>query len=105
MYQFPPPRFMLQMDFYFFNVDIINVFTSTFVDLCYAISCPFRFPSRSKLLPLDILKLLVATLRNQDKKIAFIRVDEYVALVMYSKFINTYNNTNIIVQTTGGDAS
>ena len=48
---------------------------------------------------------MVATFRNQDKKVAFIRVDEYGALERYSEFVRTCHNINIIVQTIGGDES
>ena len=44
-------------------------------------------------------------MRNQDKKVAFISVDEYVALERSYEFMKTCHNMNIIVQTTGGDAS
>ena len=60
-----PPGFMLQMDFDFFNVESIHGFTSDFVDLCSATSYPFVFPPRIKDTPLNILKFLVTTLRNQ----------------------------------------
>ena len=99
------PGFMLQMDFSFFNVEIIHRFTSTFVAICSANSYPFGFPSRSKFLPLDILKFLVATSRNQDKKVAFIQVDEDVALARSSESMKTCHNMNIIVKNTVGDAS
>ena len=42
---------------------------------------------------------------NQDKKVAFIRVDEDGALPRSSEFMRTCHKMNIIVQTTGGDAS
>ena len=42
---------------------------------------------------------------NQDKKVAFIQVDEYLALVRSSEFIKTFHNIDIIVQTTGVDVS
>ena len=96
---------MLQMDFAFFNFESICGFTSTFVAICSANSYPFGLPSRSKRPPLDILKFLVVALRNQDKKVAFIRVDEVLALSRSSEFMSTCHNMNIIVQTTGGDAS
>ena len=73
--------------------------------ICSATSYPFGFPSRSKRPPLDILNFLVTTLRNQDKKVAFIIVDEDGALARSSEFMKTCHNMNIIVQTTGGDAS
>ena len=53
--------------------------------ICSANSYPFGFPSRSKLPPLEILKCLVTTLRNQDKKVALIIVDEDEALAIYSE--------------------
>ena len=56
------PVFMLQMDFSFFNVESIRVFTSTFLAICSATSYPFGLPSRSKRPPLDILSFLVTTL-------------------------------------------
>ena len=44
-------------------------------------------------------------MRNQDKKFAFIRVDEDEALARSSEFMSTFHNMNIVAQTTGGDAS
>ena len=58
------PGFMLHIDFVFFNVESILGFTSTFVDLCSSTSYPFGFTSRSKRLPIEILKLIVTTLSN-----------------------------------------
>ena len=70
------PGFMLQMDSAFFNIESILDFTSTFLDICSANSYIFGFPSRSKRPPLDIMKFLVTILINQDKEVAFVRVDE-----------------------------
>ena len=69
------PGFMLQMDFSFFDVKSIRGLTSTFVAIFSANSYPFGFPSRSRLPPLGIIKFLVTTLRNQDKKVSLILVD------------------------------
>ena len=44
-------------------------------------------------------------MRNQDKKVAFIRVDEHGSLARSSEFIKTFHNMNIIVQNIGGDSS
>ena len=96
---------MLQMDFAFFNVEIIRGFTSTFLAICSANSYPFGFPPRSNRPPLGVLIFIVTILRNQDKKVAFIRVDKYGALYRSSYFMRTCHNKNIIVHTTGGDAS
>ena len=73
--------------------------------ICYATSYPFGFPSRSKRPPLDILKFLVTTLRNQDKQVALISVDQYGALSRDIESMRTCHNMNTILQTTGGDAS
>ena len=99
------PGFMLQMDFSFFNVKSICGFTSTFVVICSTTAYIFGYPFRSKRPPLEILKFLVAKLRNQDKNVVFIRFDEDGALARSSEFMNTCHNMNIIFQTTGGDAS
>ena len=82
------PGFMLQMAFVFFIVEIIRGFTSTFVALCFDNSFPFGYTSRNKCSTLDILKLLVTTLRKQYKKFAFVWVDEYGALARYSEIMN-----------------
>ena len=99
------PGFMLQIYFSFFNVEIIRGFTSNFVAICFANSHPFGFPSRSKRPPLGTLQFLLTTLRNHDKKVSLIRVDKDRALARSSEFMKTFHNMNIIVQTTGGDAS
>ena len=44
------------------------------------------------------------TFRNQDKKVAFIQVDEDGALARYSEFMKTCHNMNIVFQTTIVDA-
>ena len=95
---------MLHMGFEFFNIESIPRFTSTFVAICSATSYPFSFPSRSKRSPPDILIFLVITLSNQDNKVAFILVDEYISLEISYGFNETCHNMNITVQTSGGDA-
>ena len=93
----PPPGFMLQMDFLFFNFESIHGFTSTFVAIYSATSYPFGFPSISKRPPLEILL-------NQDKKVEFIRFYEYGSLARSSESMKTCHNMNIIVQNTSGYA-
>ena len=63
------PGFMLHMYFVFFNVEIIRGFTSTFVGICSYTSHLLGFSSRSKLSPLDVLKFIVNTLWNQERKL------------------------------------
>ena len=99
------PGFIIDMDFVFFNVEVICEFTLTYVDICSDTSYPFGFLSRSKRPTLDILKFLVATLSNQFKKVSFVQVDEDGALERYSEFMNKCHKMNIIVQITGGDVS
>ena len=97
--------FMLQMDFSFLNVYIIRGFTSTFVAICSATSFAFGFPSRIRCLTIEILKLFVTILINQDKIVLFVWVDEDGALARYSEFTRTCHKMNSIVQTICGDAS
>ena len=70
---------------------------------CYFI--PLGFPSTIKRLTLDILKFIVTTLMNQNKKVALILLDQDVAQKIYSGFLNTGDNMKSIVQTIGGYAS
>ena len=48
-------RFMLQIYFAFFNVEIIRGFTSNFLAMCYSSPYQFEFPSREKRTSNDIL--------------------------------------------------
>ena len=89
----------------FLNTESIRGFTSTFVDICSATLYKFGFPSIIKRPPLEILKFLVTTLSNQDKKVSIIRVYEYGALTRYSEFMCTFHKMNIIVQNSGVGAS
>ena len=73
--------------------------------ICSATSHPFGFTSRRKRPPLDILEFLVTTLGNQDKKVSFIRVDEYGELSRHAEFMKICHNMNIIVKTKGWDES
>ena len=81
------PGFMLQIGFSFSNVESIRGFALTFVAICSANPYPFLFTSRRKFPPLGILKFIVATFNNQDKKVAFVRFDEDGALSRSSEFM------------------
>ena len=98
----PPPGFILYMDFAFFNLEIIHIFTSNFVYICSDTSHRFGFTSRRKHPSHEILKFIVTTSTNQDKQVAFIQVDEYGTLARSSEFNKTCHNMNIIIQTTSG---
>ena len=78
---------------------------SVVVDICFATSYHFGFSSINKCPPLDKLKYVVTTLRNQDNKLAFIQVDKDEELARSSEFMKTCHRINIIVQTVGVDAS
>ena len=81
------PGFMLQMDFAFFNVGSIHGFTSTFVAIYSDTSHSFGFTSRIKLTHIDNLRYLSNILMNHHSKIAFIRLDESVALERFSRLM------------------
>ena len=99
------PRFMLKMDFSFFNIEIICGFTSTFVAMCSSTSHLFGFTPRIKRTLIDILNFIFSTLSNQDKKLPFIKDDKDGSLERSSEFMKTCHNMNIILQTTYGDKS
>ena len=71
--------------------------------ICSANSYSFGFRPRSKSPPLDIIEFFVTTLKNQDKKVSFIRVDEFGSLEIFYEFTRTCHNINIIVQNKCGD--
>ena len=71
--------------------------------ICSTTSYPFGLLPISKRPPLDTLKFIVTILRNKDKKVAFIQVDEDGALTISSECMKKYHNMNIIVQNIGGD--
>ena len=65
------------MDSVFLNVKTIHGFTRLFGYIfCYFI--PFWIViQKQTLTPPETLKCIVTTFRNKDKRVAFIRVDEY----------------------------
>ena len=78
---FPPPlighagaRVYTSIGFFLFNLESINVFTLNYVAIYSDTSYPFGFTYKIKLTPFDIFKFIFTTLRNQDKKVAFIKV-------------------------------
>ena len=78
---------MIQMNFAFFNVEIICIFTSNFVDILSYTSYSFGFLFIRKRSPIENFKLLVTILGNQYNKVALIRVDGYGSLAIASKFM------------------
>ena len=90
--------FILQMDFSFLNVERFRGFTSTFVTICFATIYHFRLKPTSKHPPLNTLKSFMNTLRNKDKKVALVWVDEDGAMETSSELMSTRHNMNIIFQ-------
>ena len=75
---------MLQINFSFFNVESIREFNSNFVAIYSATSYTFGFPSIIKRYTLDIIKLLVNILSNQNNKFELMQVDKYGSMARYS---------------------
>ena len=98
------PSFLLQMDFFF----KCWKHPCIYVDFCGYIICyliPLCISTQKQMSNSWHAKFLVTTFSNQDKKVAFIRVDTYVALANYSESMKTCHNMKTIVQNTGGYAS
>jgi len=100
------PGQMLQLDFGFMNVTSIRGFTSYLSCDCVKTKYPFRFCTRNKRAPVDVIKWIITTLRGQGKKVQFVRFDEGGELAR-SKDVNKMlvEDFQIIMQTTGGYAS
>ena len=69
-----------------------------FVAIYFATAYPFVFTSR-------INKFLVATLSNQDNKVAFLLFDENRAQERSSEFMKTCHNMKTLIQIKGVDVS
>ena len=74
------PVLMIHMIFALFNVEAILVFNSAFVAICLSTSHPFDSPSIISSTPMENSKLPVTALINQENKVVFVRVDEYVTM-------------------------
>ena len=71
-----------------------------YLDFCGYMFCYFKplwFTSKSKRMPIDVLKFLVSI---KDKNDAFICVEKYGALARSYEFMKTCHNMKIIFQTT-----
>lgn len=100
------PGEMLQMDFSFFNKQSIRGFTSYLSCLCVATKYSFKFCTRYKRAPVDIIKWIIQTINNQGHQVKYVRFDEGGELAR-SHEINSMlvEEFQIIMQTTGGYAS
>ena len=90
------------MDYNFFNVWNICGFTSTPISIWFRTSYTFVFTTRSKYPILDIILFIVNVIHKQENKLTYSRVYNNGTLSSYTDFMNTWNNINIIVKTTGG---
>ena len=100
------PGQMLQMDFAFLNVPSVRGFTSYLSCDCVHTKYSFRFCTRSKRAPIDIIRWIMETLRKQSKSVNFVRFDEGGELARNLEIPKMLTEEfNIIMQTTGGYAS
>ena len=100
------PGQMLQLDFAFINHPSIRGFTSYLSCDCVYTKYSFRFCTRSKRAPVDIIRWIIETLRKQDKPVNYIRFDEGGELARNCEIPKMLTEEyQIIMQTTGGYAS
>ena len=100
------PGQMLQLDFAFINHTSIRGFSSYLSCDCVHTKYSFRFCTRSKRAPVDLIRWIINTLKNQDKLVQYVRFDEGGELAR-SHEVNKMlvEEFNIVMQTTGGYAS
>ena len=100
------PGQMLQMDFAFFNVQSVRGFTSYISCDCVLTKYSFRFCTRRKRAPVDIIRWILLTLRKQKKEVNFVRFDEGGELARCEELNQMLlNEFQVVMQTTGGYAS
>ena len=100
------PGQMLQMDFAFMNTESIRGFTSYLSCDCVSSKYSYRFCTRRKRAPVDIIRWIIITLRSQGKKVNFIRFDEGRELARSYEINNMLvTEFQVVMQTTGGYAS
>ena len=100
------PGQMLQLDFAFLNQQSIRGFTSYLSCDCVHTKYSFRFCTRSKRAPVDIIRWIVETLRKQGKPVNYIRFDEGGELARNCEIPKMLTEEyQIVMQTTGGYAS
>jgi len=100
------PGQMLQLDFAFMNEKSVRGFTSYLSCDCVHTKYSFRFCTRHKRAPLDILRWIFLTLKQQKKDVNYVRFDEGGELAR-SYEINKMlvEEFQIVMQTTGGYSS
>ena len=93
------------MEFAFFNVNSIRVFTSMLIIVCTKTIILWLFPTESKQSHVRIIRLILTTFNNEQHPCKRVRVDEYGSLE------NSIDVTNLLVdelkismETNGGDA-
>jgi len=100
------PGQMLQLDFAFLNEASIRGFTSYLSCDCVSTKYSFKFCTRSKRAPVDIIRWIVTTLSQQGKTVNFVRFDEGGELARSHEISKMLvEEYKILMQTTGGYAS
>lgn len=100
------PGQMLQMDFAFFNVQSVRGFTSYLSCDCVLTKYSFRFCTRRKRSPVDIIRWILLTLKKQNKIVIFVRFDEGGELARCTELNKLLvEDFQIVMQSTGGYAS
>ena len=70
--------------------------------MCALTGCPFAFPTRSKRVSLDVLRLLFQMLDQESKTVRIVRIDEDSALARSREFCKFIQQQNMSLQTTRG---
>jgi len=100
------PGQMLQLDFAFMNEKSVRGFTSYLSCDCVQTKYSFRFCTRHKRAPLDILRWIFVTLRQQKREVNYVRFDEGGELARsYEVNKMLVEDFQIVMQTTGGYSS
>ena len=99
------PGQMMQIDFAFYNCISVRGFTSYLACDCVRTGYSYRFLTRSKRPPCDLIKWLIHVLRKQNRPINFIRFDEGGELARSTEINQVLLDHDIVMQTTGGYAS
>ena len=74
------PVELVYIDFAFYNVTSIHVFTSMFIVVCAKTRMLWVFSNTSKRAPVCIIHFILKTLMNEQHPFKLVRVDEYSSL-------------------------
>ena len=100
------PGELIHMDFYFYNVTSIRVFTSMITAVYAKTRMLWVFTNASKIEPVRIVRFTLTTLNNEQHPCKHVRVDENGVLENSTDVTNSIiEESKISMETTGGDAS